>query len=173
MLAENDLLKVGGKLWLPNLDCVQCSLDEFKSDIERYYTIEKVEDPMRNPLYAATENVEAELLRCPDSLTNETQIRPLLIYSKTPFLALSRRERPLVHCVTPSKDRSPVERESTPSKHSIDNDVPDYSLTRRNLEKELKPKRKTSASPKREFLKQEMSFPMKRLTVSPRLAEVR
>ena len=168
MLAENNLLKKGGKLWLPNLDCVQCSLDEFSSEITKYFEIERVEDPMKNPLYAATENVEDELLRCPDALTNETQIRPLLIYSKAPFLALCRRDEPLVrvtNCVTPSKDRSTAAKAAdkaekgdatstvtpskiTPSKLKIKEEDDE---TRRSLLKDLKPKRKVSVSPKREI----------------------
>ena len=119
MLAENDLLKKGGKLWLPNLDCVQCSLGDYKEEIEKYYTIEAVEDPNMNPLYAATENVETELLRCPDSLTNETQLRPLLIYSTTPFLLLSRRHTPLVHCVTPSGRVERARRQQIVTEHDI------------------------------------------------------
>ena len=44
MLAENEILKKGGKLWLPNLDCVQCSIDDFREEIEKHYIIEAVED---------------------------------------------------------------------------------------------------------------------------------
>ena len=107
MLAENNLLKKGGQLWLPNLECVEESIDEFRDEILKYYTILALDDPMLNPLYAATETVEQELLRCPDSLTNETQLRPLLSYSKTPFLVLTRRFEPLSNIIsqtiTPSK----------------------------------------------------------------------
>lgn len=117
MLAENDILKKGGKLWLPNLDCVQCSIDDYKEEIEKYYTVEAVEDPNLNPLYAATENVEKELLRCPDSLTNETQLRPLLIYSKYPFLVLSRRHNPLINCVSPSGRGEKASKHQPQTKH--------------------------------------------------------
>ena len=107
MLAENDLLKIGGKVWLPNLECVEDSINEFRAEIEKYYTVEAVANPHLNPLYAATETVEQELLRCPDSLTNETQLRPLLSYSNTPFLALTRRSVPLtltrISLMTPTK----------------------------------------------------------------------
>jgi hypothetical protein len=105
MLAENDLLRKGGQLWLPNLGCVQESIETYRDEIMMHYTIKAVEDPLLNPLYAASENVEMELLRCPDALTNETQLRPLLSYSKNPFLVLTRREELYVRvtCVTPSK----------------------------------------------------------------------
>ena len=105
MLAENNLLQKGGKLWLPNLGCVQDSIDTFRSEITKYYVIETVDDPLDNPLYKASEKVTLELLRCPDALTNETQLRPLLSYSKSPFLVLTRRHE-IYHetaCVTPSK----------------------------------------------------------------------
>ena len=105
MLAENNLLQKGGKLWLPNLGCVQDSIDTFRSEITKYYVIETVEDPLDNPLYKASEKVTSELLRCPDALTNETQLRPLLSYSKCPFLVLTRRHEVYYEtpCVTPSK----------------------------------------------------------------------
>ena len=35
-----------------------------------------------------------ELSRCPEAYNNETQLAPLLIYSDTPFLVLSRRRPP-------------------------------------------------------------------------------
>lgn len=103
-LAEQNIIKKGGKLWLPNLDCVQCSIDDFHNEISRYYSWETVDNPQENPLYAATETVTDELLRCPDMLTNETQIRPLLVNSSAPFLVLTRREIPLdIAVLTPSK----------------------------------------------------------------------
>ena len=40
------------------------------------------------------QGVTTELLRCPDKLTNETQMRPLLNHSKTPFIVLHRRKPP-------------------------------------------------------------------------------
>jgi hypothetical protein len=103
-LAEQNIIKKGGKLWLPNLDCVQCSIDDFHNEISRYYSWETRDDPKENPLYAATETVTDELIRCPDMLTNETQIRPLLVNSSAPFLVLTRREIPLdIAVLTPSK----------------------------------------------------------------------
>jgi hypothetical protein len=116
MMAEQGFLKKGGKFWLPNLDCVQNSIEDFHAEINKYYTIEAVEDPLLNPLYAATENVEEELLRCPDALTNVTQLRPLLNYSSTPFLVLTRREEPFVPAaaVTPTKAKKPLVNDMTP-----------------------------------------------------------
>lgn len=103
-LAEQNIIKKGGKLWLPNLDCVECSIDDFHNEISKYYSWETVENPHENPLYAATETVTDELLRCPDMLTNATQILPLLVNSSAPFLVLTRRETPLdIPILTPCK----------------------------------------------------------------------
>ena len=135
MLAENDLLKIGGKIWLPNLECVEDSINEFRVEINRYYTVEAVADPHLNPLYAATETVEQELLRCPDSLTNETQLRPLLSYSNTPFLVLTRRNEPVtltnISMMTPTKKFS---KSQLQSRTSTDDVVPrNLSLTEADL----------------------------------------
>lgn len=89
--VENGLLSEGGKIWLPNLDCIEEQISEHKNILEKYFKIDLPKNYRSNPLYEATEFVEHELLRCPDHLTNETQIRPLLDYSQTPFYCLTRR----------------------------------------------------------------------------------
>ncbi len=115
-LAEDELIRRGGQFWLPNLECVAQALREFRIPIETHYEVEFVKDLGRNPLFAATERVEDELLRCPDKLTNETQLRPLLAFSDTPFLVLTRRQTPLLF-VPPLADgemsRSPKKRKAT------------------------------------------------------------
>lgn len=82
MLAEN------GTIWLPNLSCITDPIDRHLSIIEPFFDVFFVEDPKKNPLYRATNLVDKDLLRCPDALTNETQIRPLLAHSDQPFIAL-------------------------------------------------------------------------------------
>lgn len=57
---------------------------------------------MENPLYRATEKVEKELLMCPDALTNETQLRPLLNFSNEPFCVLELRSSFLIAPSTPT-----------------------------------------------------------------------
>jgi hypothetical protein len=109
MLSDTNLLRKGGKVWLPNLECVHDSIDKFRDVIERHYTIEVVGDPMLNPLYAATETVETQLLRCPDVVTNVTQLPPLLVYSANAFVLLTRRHEVYsVACVTPIKSEETV-----------------------------------------------------------------
>jgi hypothetical protein len=54
-------------------------------------------------LYRATEDVEKELLMCPDALTNETQMRPLYDFSDEPFCVLELRSEFLLHPSTPTR----------------------------------------------------------------------
>ena len=77
---------------LPNLDCVQEAIETFADTLRAPYIINYLEDPVDNPLYEATETVTKELLRCPDNLTNETQIKPLYDFSKYPFYQLTAKE---------------------------------------------------------------------------------
>ena len=90
-LAEDDVICRGGNIWLPNLQCVQDSVNKNKHILDKYYTVRMVSQPNSNPLFMATETVEDKLLLCPDKLTNDTQMRPLLEHSNTPFLVLKRR----------------------------------------------------------------------------------
>jgi hypothetical protein len=77
---------------LPYLACTSESLNEFNILLSQYYTITVEQDPTLNPLYLATQDVEADLLLCPDALTNVTQLRPLLALSPTPFCVLQLRD---------------------------------------------------------------------------------
>ena len=91
MILEKHL-STKGKIWLPNLQCIEESLTEFKEEIVKYYDIKLIADAMENPLYAASENCERELLLCPDNLTNETQMKPLLSHSSHPFYVLEPKK---------------------------------------------------------------------------------
>ncbi len=82
MLAEN------GTIWLPNLSCITDPIDRHMSTLETFFDVFFVENPKKNPLYRATNLVDKDLLRCPDALTNETQMRPLYAHSDQPFVAL-------------------------------------------------------------------------------------
>ena len=95
--AELNKIVAGGQWWLPYLDCVRVAVvEKFAGVIGQHYTVRLVSknDVMENPLYAATSQVQGELSRCPEAYTNETQLAPLLTYSDTPFLVLSRRHPP-------------------------------------------------------------------------------
>jgi hypothetical protein len=102
-IAKQCLLKEGGKIWLPHLNCIEESLDTFVDAITEYYDIDLVTDPKLNPLYLATEDVEGELMKCPDLLTNETQIKPLMAHSDKPFYVLTLRRT--VSVELPAKKR--------------------------------------------------------------------
>jgi len=100
-LAESGYLAKGCKIWLPNLQCIEDSLSDFAGELAPYFIIRRESKAMENPLYRATEKVEKELLMCPDALTNETQLRPLLNFSNEPFCVLELRSAFLVAPSTP------------------------------------------------------------------------
>ncbi len=92
MLAEENYLKKGAKIWLPNLNCIKESLDYFHPILRQYYTTRLVADPKTNPLYLATEDVERKLLKCPDKLTNKTQMDHIYEHSNQPFYVLTLKD---------------------------------------------------------------------------------
>jgi hypothetical protein len=111
--AESNRIVAGGQVWLPYLDCVRAAVEQkFAGVIGKHYAVRLVSknDVMENPLYAATSRVREQLLECPEAYTNETQLKPLLAFSDTPFLVLTRRPppRPLpqVIVISDSSDES-------------------------------------------------------------------
>lgn len=115
-LASENFLCENGKIWLPNLECVTTALNDFIKDIEEYYTISYIENPLENPLYAATENVEKELLECPDRLTNNNQIQPILDLSKDVFICLTlipENERKVLSVSSSTSKDSPTKKRKT------------------------------------------------------------
>jgi hypothetical protein len=82
-LAKTGLLAPKSLVWLPNLQCIEESLESFRTHLEPYFTIRKEKNAMLNPLYAATENAEEDLLLCPDLITNKTQVLPILQHAKS------------------------------------------------------------------------------------------
>lgn len=111
-----------GRIWLPNLECVQERILEFYDTLSEYFDIWVETDEMLNPLYNATEDpaVEKELLRCPDVLINQTQMATLYDFSDDPFYVLQIKKeyagvastpQPIVAAVvtaTTSKRTSPI-----------------------------------------------------------------
>lgn len=93
LAVENVILR-GGRIWLPNFQVVNELVEEFRESIEEEYVIEFTSNPLDNPLYAATEKVEALLKLCPDEITNKTQVKYLHAFSDTPFIVLVRRDVP-------------------------------------------------------------------------------
>ena len=84
------LLKVGGRLILPCLQNIKQGIEDNKMLIAKHYTISYLSNPGDNPLYVATDMVESVLLQCPDAVTNETQLPPLLLGGNSyPFVELT------------------------------------------------------------------------------------
>jgi len=89
---------------------VKDSLKVFGKVLAEHYSWYLEIDPSKNPLYAATDYVTDELRRCPDLLTNETQIIPLNNYSDTPFFVLKAKKASEkgkdVVCTTPQPTKA-------------------------------------------------------------------
>lgn len=128
--ASSNRLLSGGKIWLPNLDCIEEQLKEYNDVLSKYYKIYLVSDSLENPLYKATEDCEKELLRCPDILTNTTQIQPLLNYSDSPFFVLELKDDIKETPSTPKTTRA--------SKRTIDSLDTDSSISSGPIKKEYK-----------------------------------
>lgn len=87
-LASSDILNYGGSLWLPNVGHVDDMLTKFETLLSSHYDWSLVQNPDLNPLFDATNDVTAELLRAPDNMTNATQVRPL---GDMPFYEFKRK----------------------------------------------------------------------------------
>eukprot|EP01041_Mallomonas_annulata_P009276 gene9276-19254_t len=86
--AEKDLIVEGGHIWLPHVGHVHKMLQIYRRELEDYFIWQIVNDPTRNPLVRATDDVHHLLKLCPDNMTNETQLRPLA--EGEPFYILQR-----------------------------------------------------------------------------------
>ena len=121
LIAKEGLLKKRGQILLPYLNCIQDSLVEFEEYIFPYYSTSFHSDPKANSLYLATEDVEKELLLTPDTLTNETQVAPLLHFSDTPFVVLQLRDKFVAY--TPPNSKSKVSKKRLVGQNSLCNDL--------------------------------------------------
>lgn len=86
-VTENRL-QADGTIWLPHVRHVDEMLEKYGTVLEDHYEWCLVSVPSKNPLYAATDKVTDELLRTPDFMTNESQLKPLL---NKPFYELKRK----------------------------------------------------------------------------------
>lgn len=91
-LAADNLLAKDAQIWLPNLPNTTEGLHDSIKQLSKHYkiTLASLLDCPKNPLYHGTEQVTGPLLSCPDALTNETQMKPLLDLSPYPFYLLER-----------------------------------------------------------------------------------
>lgn len=84
-----------GVVWLPHVSHTAEMVTKYESKLLEFFEIEFESDPLKNPLYRATDSksIVKELRRCPDNLTNETQLVHLLAHSDEPFIRLNIRPR--------------------------------------------------------------------------------
>ena len=69
-LVEDGVLVKGGEVWLPNIGTCGMMIARHQSCIERYYSVERISDPLTSPLYAATESITADLELLSDMCSN-------------------------------------------------------------------------------------------------------
>lgn len=81
-------LSQDGVLWLPHIRHVDEMLEKFGNVLSECYEWKLVNSADMCPLYAATDKVTEQLLRTPDFMTNESQLKPLL---DMPFYELKRK----------------------------------------------------------------------------------
>lgn len=91
-LATSNALVIGGKIYLPWLQCVRDRLEETEALLAHHYTISWSEEALDNPLFFATEQVTDQLMELDGAamVTNATQRKPLDAFSNTPFVCLTR-----------------------------------------------------------------------------------
>lgn len=94
-LADHGLLKKGATVWLPNIQCIDESVRDFGGILRKRFELRTVSQARSNPLCKATDSVTTELTRCPDLLTNDTQLKPLNAFSNSPFWALELKQSSL------------------------------------------------------------------------------
>lgn len=81
-------------VWLPHVSHVHEMMDQHFELLDSYYEISYESNPDANELYSATSNVTDLLEKCPDTITNATQLPHLLNFSDAPFVHLQvRKER--------------------------------------------------------------------------------
>ena len=110
-LAQEGILSQSGSIWLPNLKCVDDLLIKYEALLDEHFIWDVVPKANMNPLFKATNKVEKELLSCPDSLTNETQLLPL---DDCPFIILKHRHRKRRNLALDSDEDIPIEASAEP-----------------------------------------------------------
>ena len=121
LIAMEKVLSDDGELWLPHVYYVEQMLQKYCDELSVHYDWFLVNDPKKNPLYLATDNVEHLLLKCPDRRTNQNQILPLKEISDDIFFVLKHKKIE-VSSATPVKSRVSKKR-PVPEIHSLDGDL--------------------------------------------------
>jgi hypothetical protein len=74
LIALATTLTPTGSIWLPYNRMVEEMILEHAEVLESVFVCDRVENPEESILFRATEQVETDLLRCPDAITNATQL---------------------------------------------------------------------------------------------------
>ena len=69
-LVEDRVLEKGGEIWLPNIGSCGLMIARHQSCIERYYSVERMFNPLTSSLYAATDHITADLELLSDMCSN-------------------------------------------------------------------------------------------------------
>lgn len=69
-------LAPGGSIWLPYSRVVEGMIQTHADTLGEWFVCDRVMHPDDSVLYRATDRVEDDLLRCPDAITNATQLAP-------------------------------------------------------------------------------------------------
>ena len=73
-LVEDKILVKGGQIWLPNIGACGMMIEKHQSCIEKYYSVERINDPLASPLYAATESITSDLEMLLDMCSNRNGV---------------------------------------------------------------------------------------------------
>jgi len=86
-MAAKGAIPLGGEVWLPHIQCIAERLERLWKHMQPYFHKVFVPNPTDNPLYRATEIVEAEIEIDGNTFTNASALKELpLIY---PFILLT------------------------------------------------------------------------------------
>jgi hypothetical protein len=89
-LVNDNMLRVTGEIWIPNIGRCGEYLEQYASSLKQYYQVELVTNPMLNPLYAATDDITDDLVELADMCTNNNGTGDLAGASGGPFYRLVR-----------------------------------------------------------------------------------
>jgi len=76
LVALSTRLSPGGSIWLPYSRVTEGMIQTHADTLGERFVCDRVGNPIDSVLYRATDRVENDLLRCPDAITNATQLAP-------------------------------------------------------------------------------------------------
>ena len=89
-LVKENMICKGADVFLPHLEFTHNEVERKRTFLENYFVITYVKDRMLSPLYAATEQVTAQLLEFKHNpLTNCDQMKWIDEFSSLPWIRLT------------------------------------------------------------------------------------